>query len=142
MSSALFSLSLQMYLITLPFKYHLTHIAIYFISWFILGSSVLFLANSFGVQLPFSAVIDVILVFVASYLMGLIAITLPSGLGILELDALPVAMVMCFTYLLMPWVPTYRQGGKPIKRVLVLPIRAIRKFTQLVFLFRAIINLS
>ncbi len=74
--------------VSLPFKSHLVHLSMFFVAWFIMGFALLSLSNSFGSTLPFYDVFDVVLVFVVSYLMGVIAVTLPSGMGVVELGLL------------------------------------------------------
>ena len=74
--------------ISLPFRYHLVHLFLFFGAWLIVGFALLSLSNSFGSTLPFYDVFDVILIFIASYLMGVIVVTLPSGMGVVELGLL------------------------------------------------------
>ena len=65
---------------------HLVHLVRYFFSWFILGAALCFFISAFGHEYSLQiSLISVTVVFVASYIIGLIAFFVPVGLGITEL---------------------------------------------------------
>ena len=62
----------------------LLHITFYGIGWFISGFSMCFLLRSFGPDDQIIPVTSVLIILLLSYLIGLLAITVPAGIGVLE----------------------------------------------------------
>ena len=82
--------------VNLTFKYHLTHLIIYFFSWMIMGVAMWFILASFSEKTLFDIpLISVTIVIVASYLMGLLAFFVPAGLGVAEVGIVYGFMKLC-----------------------------------------------
>jgi uncharacterized membrane protein YbhN (UPF0104 family) len=68
-----------------PYRYHLVNILFFSGCWFVLSLSLWCLLKSVDPSLSIRLYIDVMSIFLFSYLLGLLAITLPSGLGLVEI---------------------------------------------------------
>lgn len=84
--SRLFRKELVIFHIT--YSKHCFHILIFCAGWVILSFALMQIVNSFGLVLGLSQLPSIMIVFLASYLAGLITVFLPSGLGVVELGLL------------------------------------------------------
>jgi uncharacterized membrane protein YbhN (UPF0104 family) len=70
--------------VTMPFGLIIQHILAYSMGWLLLGLVVYLLLHSFGVSFQVISMPLIIVIFISSYLVGLLAFIVPAGVGILE----------------------------------------------------------
>lgn len=70
--------------VSLSYGQHLNNLVLYALGWFVFGGAMWLLISAFGEPISLVAWFYITAVTVASYLLGLLVVTLPGGIGITE----------------------------------------------------------